>query len=73
MAAIDFPNSPSVNDTHTVGDRTWKWNGSVWAVVRATDLLVGPTGATGPTGANGQTGATGNTGAAGATGNTGPT
>ena len=35
MAAIDFPNSPSVNDTHTVGDRTWKWNGSVWAVVRS--------------------------------------
>jgi hypothetical protein len=47
MAAIDFPNSPSVNDTHTVGDRTWKWNGSVWAVVRAVDLLVGPTGPTG--------------------------
>jgi len=53
MAAIDFPNSPSVNDTHTVGDRTWKWNGSVWAVVRAVDLLVGPTGATGPTGTTG--------------------
>jgi hypothetical protein len=53
MAAIDFPNSPSVDDTHTVGDRTWKWNGSVWAVVRAVDLLVGPTGATGPTGTTG--------------------
>ena len=53
MIAIDFPNSPSVNDTHTVGDRTWKWNGSVWAVVRAVDLLVGPTGATGPTGTTG--------------------
>ena len=68
MTAIDFPNSPSVNDTHTVGDRTWKWNGSVWGVVRAVDLLVGPTGATGPTGA---IGATGNTGAAGSTGATG--
>ena len=52
MAAIDFPNSPSVDDTHTVGDRTWKWNGSVWAVVRAVDLLVGPTGATGPAAAS---------------------
>ena len=56
MAAIDFPNSPSVNDTHTVGDRTWKWNGSVWAVVRAVDLLVGPTGATGVVGTTGPTG-----------------
>ena len=56
MAAINFPNSPSVNDTHTVGDRTWKWNGSVWAVVRATDLLVGPTGAVGTTGVTGSTG-----------------
>jgi hypothetical protein len=62
MAAIDFPNSPSVNDTHTVGDRTWKWNGSVWAVVRATDILVGPTGATGAVGATGATGPTGTTG-----------
>jgi hypothetical protein len=71
MAAIDFPNSPSVNDTHTVGDRTWKWNGSVWAVVRAVDLLVGPTGATGAVGATGATGLTGATGSTGATGPTG--
>ena len=62
MAAIDFPNSPSVNDTHTVGDRTWKWNGSVWAVVRAVDLLVGPTGATGTAGITGSTGVTGDAG-----------
>lgn len=64
MSAIDFPNSPSVNDTHTVGNRTWKWNGTVWAVVRATDLLVGPTGATGATGPS----VTGNTGVTGPTG-----
>jgi hypothetical protein len=65
MPAIDFPNSPSVNDTHTVGDRSWKWTGVVWAVVRATDLLIGPTGATGPTGPSvtGNTGVTGSTGA----------
>lgn len=48
MSAIDFPNSPSVNDTHTVGDRSWKWNGSQWKVVRS--VLPGPTGPTGPTG-----------------------
>jgi hypothetical protein len=35
MPAIDFPNAPSVNDTHTVGNRVWKWNGTVWEVVRS--------------------------------------
>ena len=33
MAAIDFPNSPAVNDTHTAGSRTWKWNGVTWNLV----------------------------------------
>jgi hypothetical protein len=31
MAAIDFPASPSVSDTHTVGDTVWVWNGTYWA------------------------------------------
>ena len=31
--AIDFPDNPSVNDTHTVLGRTWKWNGESWKVV----------------------------------------
>lgn len=74
MSAIDFPNSPSVNDTHTVGDRSWKWNGSQWKVVRS--VLPGATGPTGPTGntgstVTGPTGAVGNTGAQGITGPTG--
>ena len=30
MTAIDFPNSPTVGQTLTVGQRTWQWNGSVW-------------------------------------------
>lgn len=30
--AIDFPNSPSVDQQYTVGDRTWTWNGSYWAL-----------------------------------------
>jgi hypothetical protein len=65
MSAIDFPNTPSVNDTHTVGDRTWKWNGSQWKVVRS--VLPGATGPTGSNGTNGSTGATGPTGAAAVT------
>jgi hypothetical protein len=54
MTAIDFPNSPSVNDTHTVGNRIWKWNGTVWEVVRSS--VPYSTGATGPTGNAGPTG-----------------
>jgi hypothetical protein len=82
MSAIDFPNSPSVNDTHTVGDRSWKWNGSQWKVVRSVlPGATGPTGptgntgstVTGPTGAQGNTGAVGNTGATGSNGATGAT
>ena len=55
---IDFPNSPTVNDEFTSGSTTWRWDGSVWKVVR--DFApTGATGAVGPTGAVGQTGATG--------------
>ena len=28
--AINFPNNPSVNDTHTVGNTTYTWDGTVW-------------------------------------------
>jgi len=80
MTAIDFPNSPSVNDTFTINNRTWKWNGVTWDAVIST-TVVGPTGPKGDTGATGaqgiqgikgDTGATGNTGATGATGTAGP-
>ena len=29
--AIDFPNSPSTNDTHTVGDKTWVYADGKWS------------------------------------------
>lgn len=38
MTAVDFPNSPQVNDTFTVGERTWKWTGTTW------DAVVDPVG-----------------------------
>jgi hypothetical protein len=41
MPAIDFPNSPSVNDTFTVGSVTWKWDGSVWQSVPTIDAVTG--------------------------------
>ena len=28
--ALNFPTSPSLNQTHTVGSKTWKWNGYAW-------------------------------------------
>ena len=28
--ALNFPNSPSLNATHTHNGLTWVWNGSVW-------------------------------------------
>jgi hypothetical protein len=30
---IDFPNSPSANDTHTVGSRTWLYDGEKWVLL----------------------------------------
>lgn len=30
--ALNFPTSPSLNQTHTVGTKTWKWNGYAWDV-----------------------------------------
>jgi hypothetical protein len=33
MAALAFPSSPSIDDIFTSGTRSWKWNGSRWAVI----------------------------------------
>lgn len=63
MPAIDFPNSPTLNQTYTNGTQTYRWNGSSWRLVRTS--AVGPTGPTGPAGLDST--------AIGATGPTGPT
>ena len=60
MPAIDFPNSPAVDDTFNAGGNVWRWTGTVWQVVRVTPT--GPTGATGGTGPTGPTGPTGSSG-----------
>ena len=46
--AIDFPNSPTLNQVYTVGDTSWTYDGEKWLVSAAG--LVGPAGATGPAG-----------------------
>lgn len=30
MAAIDFPNSPTVGDTFTAGNSSYRWTGDAW-------------------------------------------
>lgn len=73
--ALNFPASPVLNDEHTEGGRTWRWDGEAWEALQ--DVEPGPTGATGPTGptgpSGGPTGATGPEGPAGATGPVGVT
>jgi hypothetical protein len=39
MAALNFPASPSVDDTYTFGDRTWRWDGTVWVAVNGSNLF----------------------------------
>ncbi len=74
MSAIDFPDSPSINQEFSGGGNVWRWTGTVWQVVRVTPTgPTGPTGDTGATGPTGSTGATGPIGDTGATGATGPT
>jgi hypothetical protein len=74
MPEINFPDSPSVNETHVVGNRIWKWNGVSWDTVRnSVPYATGATGATGQTGPTGVTGVTGNTGVTGQTGANGQT
>ena len=41
MAAISFPSSPTNNQIHTVGSRSWQYNGTAWKLVpRTTDAVV---------------------------------
>lgn len=82
MAAIDFPNTPTLNQQVTLGGFLWQWNGEVWRKINAGKsafAIAVDNGFTGTeaqwltslVGANGAAGATGATGAAGATGATG--
>lgn len=59
--AIDFPDSPVLNEQFSAGGRTWEWDGSFWNSVSS----VAPTGPTGSTGDIGPTGPTGPTGVSG--------
>ena len=36
--AIDFPNTPATNDTYTVGNKTWIYDGSTWNTYNTTSF-----------------------------------
>jgi hypothetical protein len=57
MAAIDFPDSPAIDDTFTVGSITWKWNGATWESQGIS--VPGPAGEDGEPGPAGADGADG--------------
>ena len=76
--AINFPDSPSTNDTYVAAGSRWLWNGTAWVRqgTPGSQGVQGATGSTGPQGddgAAGPTGPTGPQGVQGATGSTGPT
>lgn len=54
--AIDFPNSPTLNQSFTAGGSTWIWDGIAWTLQRITTGAQGPQGEVGPQGPAGPTG-----------------
>ena len=56
--AINFPDSPSLNDSHIEGGRRWKWNGTVWERIPASGAqgVQGVQGAVGAQGSQGHQG-----------------
>ena len=39
--AINFPDSPNANDTHTDGGRTWIWDGTTWKIYSSSTTGIG--------------------------------
>jgi microcystin-dependent protein len=50
MAAIDFPDSPEIDDIFSAGSRSWRWTGIAWQTVTTEIGATGPLGPTGPDG-----------------------
>jgi len=44
---LNFPNSPSTNDVHSEGGRSWTWNGTTWTLNVYTGVI--PPGSVGTT------------------------
>ena len=39
--AINFPDNPNVNDTHTASGCTWKWDGTSWSIYSSVSTGIG--------------------------------
>jgi hypothetical protein len=65
---IDFPTSPTLNQTYTFGGRTWSWNGFAWDNITTT---FGPQGVQGTQGLQGIQGTQGLVGIQGTQGTQG--
>ena len=37
--AIDFPNSPTLNQSYVVGNKRWKYDGEKWVVIDSATVL----------------------------------
>ena len=66
--AVDFPNSPSTNDTHTENGYTWEYDGTTW-IIQST-AAAGPPGSPGSPGSDGSPGSPGGGGPPGPPGGT---
>ena len=69
--AINFPGSPSLNQTYSYGGNSWQWDGESWVSSGVTPTA-GPQGPQGAQGTTGSTGPQGPQGPQGTTGSTGP-
>ncbi len=77
--AINFPNSPNINDVHSDGTSSWTWTGYAWKRIPdpgakgepGVEGPQGPTGLTGSQGEKGQKGQKGEKGSVEAQGNKG--
>ena len=66
--AVNFPNTPTLNEEFSAGDRTWKWNGVYWEAISTTVGYTGSQGDLGFTGSQGDLGYTGSAGTSGVDG-----
>lgn len=48
MAAIDFPNNPTVGQVFSTDERSWVWSGTTWDSVGSSGGGVTPPTPTGP-------------------------
>lgn len=39
MAALDFPASPTLDQTYTANGSTWKWNGTSWVTLTSSGFI----------------------------------